>query len=325
MLLWGGLVAAPLSVSSAKVFKISTQAPQGTTWANNLQELAREVADKTKGRVEFKIYYGGVAGDEAVVLRKVRIGQMQGALFTGRTLGHIYPDVRIVEVPLSFKHDGAEASKVLQTLTPFFNRGIERKGFKNLGFFEIGKIYLVSTKKVSNLQQLRGVKVWSWEGDELAAFFSEEMKLVSISLALPDVLTALSTGIVDSAYSSPMGILALQWSSKIKYLIDFPVAYAIGGFLVSLKEWNKVSSKDRSTVEKIVRANMQKNTRDTIEENENALEALRSVGVEFIKFPNSDIAEADKVGHSLLDKLQTKKILSAEVIARAQKVRGVSQ
>ena len=316
---WLLIVAPTASVAAPKIFKIATQAPQGSSWANNLQELAGEISSKTQGRVVFKIYYGGVAGDEAGVLRKLRIGQMQGSLFMGRTLGQIYSDVRIMEVPLSFKHDGERASRVFRALTPTLNKGIESRGFKNLGFFEAGKVYLVSTKKVANFKQLRGVKVWFWEGDELASLFFEKMKLISVPLALPDVLTALSTGIVDAAYASPMGILALQWNSKVKYLIDFPVTYAIGAFLVSMKEWNKVSARDRAIVEKIVSASMQKNTRDTLLENTGALEALRSVGVEFVKLPNSDIAEADQLAQSLLSKLQAQKVLSAEIISLARK------
>ena len=175
---------------------------------------------------------------------------------------------------------------------------------------------MVSTKKVANLEQLRGVKVWAWEGDRLVEHFSQEMKISSVPLALPDVLTSLSTGIVDAAYASAMGIVALQWSSKIKYLVDFPVTYAIGGLLISSKEWQKVGQQDRQQVQKIVATNLQKTTEETIEENAQALEALRSLGVEFIKFPESDISEIDRIATGLLDKLQQKKVFSSEMVAR---------
>ena len=310
------------AATKTKTLKVSTLVPQGTTWAKSLGAMAKEVARQTQGRVRFNIYYGGVVGDEAVVLRKIRIGQMHGAFFTGRTLGQIHGDVRVMEVPFTFKHDRAKALKVLRALAPSFDRGFERNGFKNLGFFEIGKVYLVSTKKVTNLQQLRGIKVWSWEGDELVALFSQEMKLVSVPLALPDVLTALSTGIVDAAYASPMGVLALQWSSKVKYLVDFPLAYSIGGLLISLGEWKKIGRQDRRAVERIVAAGLEKSSEQTMRENVQALQALRSVGVEFNQFPASDIAEADRVGRSLFGKLQEKKVLTPEVMARFRRAVG---
>ena len=178
---------------------------------------------------------------------------------------------------------------------------------------------MVSTKKVENLQQVRGIKIWSWEGDDLAAVFSREVKLVSVPLALPDVLTALSTGIVDAAYASSMGILALQWSSKVKYLVDFPVTYSIGGFLISDREWKKVALADQKIVQDVVAANLHKTSEATVAENILALEALRSVGVGVsLQFPKSDIAQTDEINRKMLEKLQEEKILSPQVVASAR-------
>ena len=308
--------------AAAKTFKIATLVPKGTTWANNLQTMTNEIAQKTQNRVVFKIYYGGVSGDEIDVLRKIRIGQLHGALFTGRTLGEIYPDVRVMEVPFSFKHDRKLASKVLQGLGPVFSKGFEQKGFKNLGLFEIGNIYLATTKKVSNLKEARGIKIWAWEGDHIASLFAQEMKVVAVPLALPDVLAALSTGIVDAAYSSPTGMLALQWGPKIKYLMDFPVTYAIGAVLLSLPQWRKVKARDRKVVEGIVSTQMKQMSEQTAQENEQSLEALRSVGVEFVKFPHSDLVEADRIASKLLEKLQANGKLGQQIIRRFRQLKG---
>ena len=117
--------------------------------------------------------------------------------------------------------------------------------WKNLGFFEIGNVYFVSQKKTDSLKSMMGVKIWSWEGDELVSTMIESMKFVSVPLPLPDVLSSLSTGIIEAAYAPPLGILSLQWNTKIKYLIDFPTAFSIGALLISKKSWDKISAKDQ--------------------------------------------------------------------------------
>ena len=297
-----------------KTLKLATVAPEGTTWGNNLKEVVGKIVLKTQGRVKFKVYYGGVVGDEIDVLRKIRVGQMQGGLFTGLGLGEVYKDLRVMEIPFSFKKDRAKLLKVLKILTPLFNKGLEKNGFKNLGLFEIGNIYLVSTKKIVSLKELRGSKVWSWKGDRLAAIFSKSMGVVPVSLQLPDVLSALSTGVVDAAYNSPMGVLAFQWSSKIKYLVDIPAAYSIGAVLVSLKEWKKIAPKDQALVENIMRAGMKKNSEDTLKENVQALKVLRAMGVEFIQFSDLDKAYVNEVPRRLIPMLQKEKILSSQVL-----------
>ena len=50
----------------------------------------------------FKIYPGGVQGDEPDVLRKIRFGQLHGGAFTGYGIGHIYSPTRVLELPFLF-------------------------------------------------------------------------------------------------------------------------------------------------------------------------------------------------------------------------------
>ena len=148
------------SVFAAQQVKLAVLVPEGTTWGNSLKKLSREIDTATKGEVKFKVYYGGVAGDEPDVLRKVRIGQFHGGIFTGKILGDIYGDVRAMEIPFTFYDNQKKASETLTKLTPEFNQGLKSKGFVNLGFFEVGQVYVVSTKKVSTLKELKGVKIW---------------------------------------------------------------------------------------------------------------------------------------------------------------------
>lgn len=300
--------------ASSNSLKISTLAPEGTTWANNLKDLAKQVKKATKGKVKFKVYYGGVAGDEPDVLRKIRIGQMHGGIFTGRALGDVYKDVRVMEVPFNFKKDRTLMQKVLKDLTPDFNKGFESNGFKNLGFFEIGQVYLVSTKEIKDLSSLNGLKVWAWEGDDVAEALVKEMKLVSVPLALPDVLSSLSTGVIDAAYNSTMGVLALQWNSKVKYIVDYPVTYSIGAFLISKKRWDKISPDHQKIVSDLVNKFMEKNSDETIKENSEALVALKAGGAKVITFPEGDVSKGDTINKNLFTILQKENFLSKDIV-----------
>ena len=54
--------------AAQKVFKISSQAPERSIWGKALIKIARNVSAATDGEVEFKIFHGGVQGDEQTVL-----------------------------------------------------------------------------------------------------------------------------------------------------------------------------------------------------------------------------------------------------------------
>ncbi len=298
------------SVHAAQQVKLAVLVPEGTTWGNSLKKLSREIDTITKGEVKFKVYYGGVAGDEPDVLRKVRIGQFHGGIFTGKILGDIYGDVRAMEIPFTFYENQKKASETLNKLTPEFNRGLKSKGFVNLGFFEVGQVYVVSTKKVTTLKELKGVKIWSWEGDPLVNALLESLQLVSVPLALPDVLSSLSTGIIDAAYAPPLAILALQWHTKIKYLVDFPTAYSIGALLVSNKVWSQVKPEYQNKILELSQKYIKEANDKSIVESQVAREQLKKSGIEFISFPDADYKEAASVRSKVIAKLKDKQISS---------------
>jgi TRAP-type C4-dicarboxylate transport system substrate-binding protein len=305
----------------ATTLKLAVLTPEGTTWSNSLKDMAKEIKTATNGDVELKIYYGGVAGDEPDVLRKIRVKQLHGGIFTGKTLGEIYGDVRVLELPFTFKLDRNKAYQSLLKMTPTFNAGFSKKGFKTLGYYEVGLIYLVSTKKATNMDELKGLKIWAWEGDQLVATMVDSLKLVSVPLALPDVLASLSTGVIDAAYSSPLGILALQWQTKIKYLVDFPVAYSVAAFLISESEWAKVKPASQKIIEDIAKKYSEIANQTTVKENEDALASLKKINIEFLKFPESDMKKGDSIRADVVNKLKGK-LISAEAINTLSKDLG---
>jgi len=301
----GSLMAAPVTL------KLALMAPEDTSWAKSLTAMSKEVLTATQGRVEFKIYFGGTQGDEPDILRKMRISQLHGGVFTGKTLGEINGDIRVMEIPYTFFSDRDKAIKTLNAMTGYFNQKLEEKKMINLGFFELGMVYFVSKKKVDNLEALKGLKIWTWQGDELVSSVIKNMKLVSVPLPLMDVLSSLSTGIVEAAYAPPLGIVALQWNSKVKYLIDFPLAFSMGAILVSKSAWSKVTPADQKIIQKIAAENAAKLNSVNDKDNKEALAAMGDTGIQFIKFQEKDIVAAKAVRSDVVKQL-TGKLFSKE-------------
>lgn len=297
----------------AVTLKIAAIAPEGTNWANTIKKMAKEVKKATDGKVKFKIYYGGVAGDEPDVLRKIRVGQLHGGVFTGKTLGDIFGDIRALELPFNFLDKREKGLKALQGMTPYFEKNLTIKGFKSLGFYEVGPVYVVSTKEVASIEKMKGIKIWSWEGDEVVKSMIESLELVSVPLALPDVLSSLSTGIIDAAYAPPLGILALQWQSKVKYLVNFPTAFSVGALLIHNKRWKKVKPEHKKIVEQIAKKYVGIANELAVKDNEEGLKTLKEQGIKFVDFDKKDIAKAEIIRSGVIKKLKGK-VLSDKAI-----------
>lgn len=273
------LLSAMSPAAEAVQFKIATVAPDGSFWMTEARKAASEIEDRTYGRVTFRFYPGGTMGDDGAVQRKMRIGQLHGGVFIAGSFAHAVPDLQIYTLPLLFstyEEVDAVRSKTDQKLIAALNG----KGFHTFGFIEGGFAYIYSTKKGSSFAELDGRKAWLPENDPIGQVLIEEASLSPVPLGLADVLTGLQTGLVDVVSGPPVAAVALQWFTKVKYAIEFPVVYTYGCMVLSDKAWSKLTTDDQKVVDDILSRMTQTLNRRAREDNEGARRALEKQGVE---------------------------------------------
>ncbi len=236
----GLLSAGPPDVAAKPFFiKFATLAPEGSTWMKHMRRFDRTIREKSGGRLGFRIYPGGIAGDELDVLRKLRIGQIHCAAFSGVGFGQILPMVRILDLPFLFR-DSSEADLVHTSLEDFFSERFREKNFVLLAWAEVGNVHLFSRKPIRKVEDLAGLKVWTWSGDPISKATFSLMGTQPIPLSITDVTTALNTGMVDTVYAPPLGALALQWYRSLKFMTAMPLAHSTGAVLLSRKAALKI-------------------------------------------------------------------------------------
>src|SRR5579862_8597239 len=74
--------------------RIATLAPDNSSWTETLDKAAAEIKDKTAGRVTLKYFKGGSQGDERDYIRKIKLGQLDGAAVTAIGLSMIDESIR---------------------------------------------------------------------------------------------------------------------------------------------------------------------------------------------------------------------------------------
>ncbi len=271
--------SALVAAESACVLKMSILAPDGSAWVNEFKSMNEELMKAIDGQVQFKIYPGGIMGDDDVVLRKIRVGQLDGACLTSRGLYKIYPDFRVLTLPGLFRSD-SEIDALIQQLAPDLNKTYRDLGFEALGFTGVGFTYMYSQKDIQNTDDLKKSKAWLWENDPVMKALYRAADVTPVSLGVGDVMTALQTGLLDTVFNTPTGILSLQWFTKVSYMSDLPLSYSFGGFLLSEKAWQRVPENLRETVREIVSRHM-KNITDQIRiEDQRAIEVIKGRGVQ---------------------------------------------
>ncbi len=282
LLCWLALAAIP-SLSQAALFKVATLAPEGSVWAEQLARFADEVRRETKGAVAFRIYYGGVMGDDRVMYRKMRIGQLQGAGMTVTGLAAIVPDFRLLSIPFLFA-DYDEVDMAWREMLPYFRKEFRRKGLELLAATEVGFVYTMSTKPVRDTASLRATKCWVPNGDPLSRIFLEEAGVHPTPLALPDVLTSLETGMVQTVFNGYYGAIVLQWFTRTAYVTDIPFGYAYGGLLLNGRAMRRLTASQRAAVEGAAQRHLGPALRRlTRQSNAQALATLQQEGITVVQ------------------------------------------
>src|ERR1044071_9036352 len=159
------LAVKPVAAENVEL-RIATLAPAGSPWMAVLDKSAAEIKEKTAGRVTLKYFEGGQQGDERDFVRKIKLGQLDGAAVTAIGLSMIDESIRVLEIPMMFQ-SVEEADYVADKLWPYFQKKFASKGFKLQDRGEVGWIYLLSKKKVEKLADLRDQKLWIWGDDQL--------------------------------------------------------------------------------------------------------------------------------------------------------------
>jgi TRAP-type C4-dicarboxylate transport system substrate-binding protein len=276
------------SNSQAMTIKIATVAPDGTAWMKNMRAAAKEISDKTSGRVKLKFYPGGVMGNDKSVMKKIRLGQLQGGALTGGSLATTYPDMQIYSLPMVFKNY-EEIDYVRPIIDPLLKKGMLKKGFTILGISEGGFAYLMSNSTIKNIADLKKHKLWIPEDDILNEALFRKMGVHPLTLPLADVYTGLQTGLIDTIGATTTGALAFQWHTRIRSVTDVPLLYLVGALVVDNKRFSKIKAADQKIVIGVVQKAFAEMDKINREDNEKARQALLKMGTEFAQPEDSEI------------------------------------
>ncbi len=303
---------------AATEIKMALLAPEGSTWHKVMTAWDKELAQKTGGRVRFKIYAGGVLGDEKDVIRKMRIGQIHAAGLTGLGLGMVNPAVRVMELPMLVSNY-EEADAVAKRIWPKLAPGFEKKGFKVLGPAETGFVNIFSNKPIASRENMKGVKMWAWEGDPLVEEMYKVFDIVPIPLPVTDVMTSLQTNLIDGVYAPPLGAIALQWFTYTKYITDLKLADSTGAIIITKRAYDAIPAADRAVLDQTAKKYSKMLVDRIRADNEKSYATLAEAGLKQVKVPPQEVerirSTSKEVWKKLVGQLYSQELLDEAIAA----------
>ena len=240
-------VAPSEPLSAATTLKLATLVPDGSVWDKVLKEMGSEWVSRTQGRVQLRIYPGGVAGDEPDVVRKMRIGQLHAAAVTVTGLVEIDPYFKVFTIP-DFFASYDELFFVLERLEPVLSERLRAKGFAFLNWGHGGWVHVFSKHPIRDFEDLKRQKLFVWAGDDERVQWWKRNGFQPVPLAATDIMTGLQTGMIEMVPTTPLAALNFQWFRQTPYMHDKGLAPLVGATVVTNRSWGKISEDDRSAL-----------------------------------------------------------------------------
>ena len=271
------LILAP-AASARTVLKMASLVPDGSVWDKILKDMGAEWQEATDGEVSLRLYAGGIAGDEPDVVRKMRVGQLHGAMLTVAGLTLIDKSFEIFEIPMFFESYD-ELIHVLDVLRPELEKRLDAKGYVLLNYGQGGWVHFFSKKPIQSVDDLRQQKLFVWAGNSPMVELWKKNGFKPVPLAATDILTGLQTGMIEAFPSTPLAALSFQWFRQTPHMQGLGLAPLIGATVMSKRAWRRLSPEVQKTLRGITSETEERLNQEIPEQDQRALEQMTKNGL----------------------------------------------
>ncbi|MFZ5565085.1 MAG: TRAP transporter substrate-binding protein DctP, partial [Thermodesulfobacteriota bacterium] len=220
------------------MIKIGTLAPPGTPWLNIPETLlVPKMSKLSNNKVVIKIYGGGTMGEDTDILRKMDIGQLEGCGCTALGILAASPETAVLLLPGLFKNYD-EVDYICEKFRKRIDNAFEERGYILAALIDTGFFYIFSKNPMTGLADLKKQKVLTWFGIMETTLYNE-LGVDATPVAVPEVVSALSTGLANTNMAPAAWMLGMQAYQYARYYMTPPFLYSPAAVVVSTQTKDK--------------------------------------------------------------------------------------
>lgn len=226
---------------------LGTLAPRGSSYHQALQQLAEAWREASGGSIRLVIYPDGSQGNEADMVRLMRVGTLQAGLLTVAGLAAIEPAVTgLQNMPLVFRNFD-EFDHVLAVMRPELEKRLRERGFETLFWGDSGWIHFFSTDDAVTPADFAKHKIFVW-ADPKQVDIMRSLGQNPVPLESNDIPAALQTGLITALPAPPIFALATQIDRRAKHMVRINYAPLLGAAVVTTATWEKIPKEKRAAL-----------------------------------------------------------------------------
>ena len=241
------VLLAPVASAQEQQLRIGTLAPKNSLYHRQLMGLG-EAWRKAQGGGKYLVYPDGSQGGETDMVRRMRIGQLQGALMSVTGLREIEPSIAALQaMPLMFR-SWEEVDYVREKMRPAMEQKFLAQGFVVLAWGDAGWVRFFSKKPARHPDDYKPMKFFAWGGEAEQQEIMKRLGYTPVPLETADILPAIQTGMIDAVPSTPYFALATQIYNTAGNMLDLNWAPIVGALIVTKKAWDAMTPATQQAV-----------------------------------------------------------------------------
>lgn len=239
------LMTAGSTGAFAREFRAADTQNEDYPTVQALRFMGRQIAERSGGRHEIKVFHSRQLGEERETLEQTRAGAIDLNRTNAALIGNIVPSMNVLALPFLFRSiehmqkvlDGPIGAEILGSFEPH--------GFVGLAFYDSGarSIYN-SVRPVHSLADLKGLRIRVQQSEQMSAMM-RALGATPVELPYGQVLTGLATRLIDGAENNwPSFVTTDHYKHAGHYtLTEHTMSPEV--LVMSLKVWRTLSGEDR--------------------------------------------------------------------------------
>lgn len=226
---------------AAPALRLGSVVPKNSLYHRQLLELGEAWRAAQGGGARFTVFTDGSQGGEAELARRMRIGQLQGALMSVVGLREIEPSIAALQnLPLLFR-SWDEVDHVREKMRPAMEKRFADKGFVVLGWGDAGWVRFFSKDAAVRPDDFKGMKFFAWGSEPEQQAIMKSLGYTPVPLETADILPSMQTGMINVLPSTPYFALASQIYSSAPHMLEINWAPIVGALVLTTKAWEGLS------------------------------------------------------------------------------------
>jgi TRAP-type transport system periplasmic protein len=304
------------TASEQIVLKVAVTIPRSQEASMETKKYNEQLAAMTNNAVQVRVYWGGTAGDDVDVLRKMRAGQIDGAPLSLELVSRFVRQALVLSSPRLFTNykqvDAARAE-----LTPAMNDEAYANGFKVMVWGDAGRLRLLSKKPIETLADFKRMRPWLYMQSETLKEFYKAIGATGVPLGLGEVYGGLQTGMIDVVWSSALIAGVLNWHAGTNYISERGLGFIQLAFAFRRGAWDSLPKNVQESMIKLSHERAQKNQIEARKNDERTYLKLLERGQKPVRLKNEPEWAA---AGSALRKRMVGRIYTQDLVTRAEAI-----